>query len=151
MGLFEEICLAANSACVKSSLMLILGCANMGRANPFHRRAQLSAVRNSNCNAIVPSMLVSRSLKSLRICLLTVFIAVYSPFAWSQKKAAPPASAEQKTARYFDSIRNQPLLLHVFLQQMPKGGDLHNHLVGAVYAESFIKFAVQDALCIDRA
>jgi hypothetical protein len=34
---------------------------------------------------------------------------------------------------------------------MPKGGDLHNHLVGAIYAESFIKFAVEDALCIDRA
>lgn len=34
---------------------------------------------------------------------------------------------------------------------MPKGGDLHNHLVGAVYAESFIKFAVQDGLCVDRA
>ncbi len=26
-----------------------------------------------------------------------------------------------------------------FSQQMPKGGDLHNHLSGAVYAESFIQ------------
>jgi hypothetical protein len=33
IGLFEEICLAANSACVKSSLMLIVV-----RANPFHRK-----------------------------------------------------------------------------------------------------------------
>ena len=96
-------------------------------------------------------MLVSGSLKTLRICLLTVFIAIYAPSAWPQKKPAPAASAEQKTARYFESIRNQPLFLHVFLQEMPKGGDLHNHLSGAVYAESFIKFAVQDGLCIDRA
>ncbi len=96
-------------------------------------------------------MLVSRSLKTLRICLLTVFIAIYAPSAWPQKKPAPAASAEQKTARYFDSIRNQPLLLHAFLQQMPKGGDLHNHLSGAVYAENFIKYAVQDGLCVDRA
>ena len=96
-------------------------------------------------------MLVSRPWKILRISLLTVFIAIYAPSAWPQKKPAPAASAEQKTARYFDSIRNQPLLLHAFLQQMPKGGDLHNHLSGAVYAESFIKFAVQDGLCIDRA
>jgi hypothetical protein len=96
-------------------------------------------------------MLVSRSLKSLRICLFTVFIAIYAPSAWPQKKPVPSASAEQKAARYFDSIRNQPLLLHAFLQQMPKGADLHNHLSGAVYAESFIKFAVQDGLCIDRA
>ena len=70
--------------------------------------------------------------------------------AWSQKKSAPAASPEQKTARYFESVRNQPLLLHAFLQQMPKGGDLHNHLSGAVYAESFIAFAVQDGLCVDR-
>lgn len=96
-------------------------------------------------------MLVSRSLKTLRNCLLTVFIAIYAPSAWPQKKLAPATSAEQKTARYFESIRNQPSLLHVFLQKMPKGGDLHNHLVGAVYAESFIKFAVQDGLCVDRA
>jgi adenosine deaminase len=96
-------------------------------------------------------MLVSRSLKILRISLLTVFIAIYTPSAWPQKKPAHAASAEQKTSRYFDSIRNQPLLLHGFLQQMPKGGDLHNHLSGAVYAESFIKYAAQDGLCVDRA
>ena len=96
-------------------------------------------------------MLVSRPWKTLRISLLTVFIAIHAPSAWCQKKPAPAATAEQKTARYFESIRKQPLLLHVFLQQMPKGGDLHNHLVGAVYAESFIKFAVEDGLCIDRA
>ncbi|HEY4679165.1 MAG TPA: adenosine deaminase [Candidatus Angelobacter sp.] len=90
-------------------------------------------------------------MKALRICLLTLFIAIHAPSAWCQKKPAPAATAEQKTARYFESIRNKPLLLHAFLQQMPKGGDLHNHLVGAVYAESFIKYAVQDGLCVDRA
>jgi adenosine deaminase len=96
-------------------------------------------------------MLVSRSMKALRICLLSIFIVVFGPSVWPQKKPAAAASSEQKTARYFESIRNQPLLLHAFLQQMPKGGDLHNHLSGAVYAESFIKFAAQDGLCIDRA
>jgi hypothetical protein len=34
---------------------------------------------------------------------------------------------------------------------MPKGGDQHNHLSGAVYAERFVKWAVQGGLCIDRA
>ncbi|MBT6205871.1 MAG: adenosine deaminase [Rhodospirillaceae bacterium] len=32
---------------------------------------------------------------------------------------------------------------------MPKGGDLHNHLTGAIYAESYIDWAVQDGLCVD--
>jgi adenosine deaminase len=95
-------------------------------------------------------MLVSRSLKSIRICLLAVFTAAVAPSAWPQKKPAPTAFAEQKVARYFESVRGQPLLLHAFLQQMPKGGDLHNHLSGAVYAESFIQYAVQDGLCVDR-
>ena len=33
---------------------------------------------------------------------------------------------------------------------MPKGGDLHNHLFGAIYAESLINFAVRDNFCVDR-
>ena len=34
---------------------------------------------------------------------------------------------------------------------MPKGADLHNHLSGAVYAESWIRAATEDRLCIDTA
>src|SRR5215831_9031690 len=118
---------------------------------PFSVVRRSALVRNPNCNAIVRFMLVSRSLKTIRICLLAVFVAAFGPSAWSQKKPAPTASSEQKVARYFESVRNQPLLLHAFLQQMPKGGDLHNHLSGAVYAESFITWAAQDGLCVDRA
>ena len=57
---------------------------------------------------------------------------------------------EQKTARYLDSIRNQPSLLLAFVHDMPKGGDLHNHLDGALYAEDLIDFAVSDNFCVDR-
>lgn len=32
----------------------------------------------------------------------------------------------------------------------PKGADLHNHLSGAIYAESFIRWAIADGLCIDE-
>ncbi len=34
---------------------------------------------------------------------------------------------------------------------MPKGGDLHNHLSGAVYAESWIRAGAEDGLCVDLA
>ena len=57
---------------------------------------------------------------------------------------------EQKTSRYFDSIRNQPSLMLAFLHDMPKGGDLHNHLDGALYAEDIIDWAATDNLCVDR-
>ncbi len=33
---------------------------------------------------------------------------------------------------------------------MPKGGDLHNHLGGAIYAEDLIDFAAGDKLCLDK-
>jgi adenosine deaminase len=32
---------------------------------------------------------------------------------------------------------------------MPKGGDLHMHLSGAVYAETFLKEAAADNLCVN--
>ncbi len=32
---------------------------------------------------------------------------------------------------------------------MPKGGDLHNHLSGAIYAESYIQWASDSGLCIN--
>ncbi len=91
----------------------------------------------------------SRAIKTLHVLLLAISFLAASPSAWPQKKPVKSASPEQKTARYFESVRNQPLLLHAFLQQMPKGGDLHNHLSGAVYAESYIKWAAQDGLCVD--
>jgi len=59
-------------------------------------------------------------------------------------------SPEEKTAKYMESVRNQPGLLLAFLQQMPKGGDLHVHLAGAIYAESMIDWASENALCVDR-
>ena len=59
-------------------------------------------------------------------------------------------TGEQKTARYLDSVRHQPSLLLAFLHDMPKGGDLHNHLSGAIYAEDLLDFAAADNLCVDR-
>jgi hypothetical protein len=63
--------------------------------------------------------------------------------------STPPT--EQRASRYFESIRQQPSLLLAFLREMPKGGDLHNHLGGAIYAESLIEFAARDGQCVDRA
>src|SRR5258706_4327449 len=41
------------------------------------------------------------------------------------------------------------VILRQVLQAMPKGGDLHNHLSGSVYAESYLRFAAADGICID--
>ncbi|MEA2988620.1 MAG: adenosine deaminase [Alphaproteobacteria bacterium] len=52
------------------------------------------------------------------------------------------------TAEEFESLRGDHTGLRAFLQRMPKGGDLHVHLSGAVYAERLIGWAVQDGLCV---
>lgn len=38
--------------------------------------------------------------------------------------------------------------LYAFLKTFPKGGELHMHLAGAVYAETFIADAVRQGLCV---
>jgi hypothetical protein len=58
-------------------------------------------------------------------------------------------AGEARTARYFATIHDDPLLLLPFLRQMPKGGDLHNHFGGGIYAESFIDWAVKSNLCVE--
>jgi adenosine deaminase len=60
--------------------------------------------------------------------------------------------SEARAARAFMSYSHQgPLALHAFMAQFPKGADLHVHLSGAVYAETFIRDAGEDGLCVDPA
>ncbi|MGA6988541.1 MAG: adenosine deaminase [Terriglobales bacterium] len=84
-------------------------------------------------------------MRSLRLAAVACFLAVLplANMSWAQ-------SPEERTAKYLESVRHQPGLLLAFLQQMPKGGDLHVHLYGAVYAESMINWASENALCVDR-
>lgn len=55
---------------------------------------------------------------------------------------------ETRTAAHMDRIATSPPLLRMFLQAMPKGGDLHNHLSGSVYAEDYLRWAGEADLCI---
>jgi adenosine deaminase len=82
-------------------------------------------------------------LVSLMARCTTLFLCISSTFATAQ-------TAEQRTARHLDSVRKDNSLLRAFLERMPKGGDLHNHLAGAIYAESWIDYAAHDNLCVDR-
>ena len=59
-------------------------------------------------------------------------------------------ASEQKTATYFESIRKSQPKQVAFLLKMPKGADLHNHLSGAIYAESYIKWAAENGLCVNN-
>jgi len=64
--------------------------------------------------------------------------------------ATPPSTSDEaRTAHYYESIRKDPNLLLPFLREMPKGGDVHNHLSGSIYAESLIQWASNAKDCLD--
>lgn len=82
---------------------------------------------------------------------ITCAVLMVSGAGASAAQRAAPDRDEIQTARLLDSIRDRPARLRAFLAAMPKGGDLHNHLSGAVPTETLIRFAVEDRLCIDTA
>lgn len=45
---------------------------------------------------------------------------------------------------YFEKIRNNEAELTAFFSQMPKGGDLHHHFSGSIYAEPLLQRAITD-------
>src|SRR5882672_8334162 len=92
----------------------------------------------------------SRQHPSHRLVRRTISAAIIASFSFITLTAAPAptSNAEAATARYFASIRNDPSLLLAFLTAMPKGGDLHNHLSGAIYAENYLRWAADDGLCL---
>lgn len=49
----------------------------------------------------------------------------------------------------FDIVAENPCRLRQFLNEMPKGGDLHTHLTGAAYAETYFDIACRDSLWLD--
>jgi adenosine deaminase len=69
------------------------------------------------------------------------------PAAETRRSPRPRGTAG--TAAWLEQAKSRPPLLRAFLQAMPKGGDLHIHLSGAVYAEKLIGWAVEEGLCID--
>ncbi len=91
----------------------------------------------------------------MRFIFLRFFAVGLPVFAASLCLSAqtPPASngaVEVRAAHAYETAaKGGPLTLHAFLDQFPKGADLHVHLSGAVYAETFIKDAAEDGLCVD--
>lgn len=65
--------------------------------------------------------------------IITLFCLLTLQFSFSQ-------SAES----YLEKIRNNEAFLTAFFQQMPKGGDLHHHFSGSIYAEPLLERAIAE-------
>jgi adenosine deaminase len=76
---------------------------------------------------------------------------VFGAFALASPVLAaghPPSGVE----RAFLAAKQDGLnSLTAFFTAFPKGADLHNHLSGAIYAESYVRWAQSSGLCVDAA
>jgi adenosine deaminase len=91
------------------------------------------------------SLAIPRSVCVVLLLLLSAACA----FAQRAERAAKTTAAESRVEIKLQAARANPLDLYAFLRRMPKGADLHVHLTGAVYAETFIKDSAEDGLCVD--
>jgi adenosine deaminase len=106
-------------------------------------------------------MIRIRCQHSVLLMIVYVFLAAPLTAALGQKAQGPKlvpqkpvqlsaSAAEARTAKAFEDARKQgPPALRAFLYKMPKGADLHSHLSGAIYGETFIRDAAEDHLCVD--
>ncbi len=93
------------------------------------------------------------SIRRLSLAACTLYlsaVAVAQPAAHPASHSTTATTPrEQRAIRAFEAAKQSPLELNAFLTRMPKGGDLHMHLAGAIYAETFIKDGAADRLCVD--
>jgi adenosine deaminase len=81
----------------------------------------------------------------------TVTLAALAGCGQKPTPQGVPTKAEARTALIYEANLHQgPETLRAFLSDFPKGADLHVHLSGAVYAETFIRDAGEDGLCVDK-
>jgi adenosine deaminase len=96
-----------------------------------------------------------RDLPLVKLRWVVALLFVFSTVAFTQTNAPKPApkktTSEQRASRAFEAARVNPLDLRAFLVAMPKGADLHNHLYGAIYAETWIRDGAEDHLCVELA
>jgi adenosine deaminase/adenosine deaminase CECR1 len=89
--------------------------------------------------------------KHLTAGVLLALAASAAPHALAK---GPSLSAnEAATARHYASlIAGEPKTseLTLFFTQMPKGGDLHHHYSGSVYAEQYLEFVDKQGLCVNK-
>jgi adenosine deaminase len=97
----------------------------------------------------------SRSMKLFDLAYPALFalLMVVQPARVSAAPSTPaPGAGEVRASRaYQAALRQGPLAVQAFLANFPKGADLHFHFGAGVYAETLIREAAEDKICIDPA
>jgi adenosine deaminase len=100
----------------------------------------------SNCGTAVAVSLLAASLLFGKPAVLLA----EQPAHETASQASRTAEARASRA-YQEAVHQGPLAVQAFLADFPKGADLHFHLTAGVYAETLIRVAAEDKVCIDPA
>ncbi|MGC2614555.1 MAG: adenosine deaminase [Terracidiphilus sp.] len=100
----------------------------------------------------------SPRLAVVSLAAAVLFAQIAGPSAAGQQAGASGtrgsviAVPEVRASRaYQAAVQQGPLAVQAFLADFPKGADLHFHLGAGVYAETLIRVAAEDKVCIDPA
>jgi adenosine deaminase len=105
--------------------------------------AALRLLRPFGARAPGRPLILSRSL--VLVTLLGLLAGCMGPVIMP-----PKIEPGEAVIRHYNYVLTDPDQLYGFMRAFPKGGDLHNHLSGAVAAESYIAWAIAAGDCIDR-
>jgi adenosine deaminase len=85
----------------------------------------------------------------MKIFRLIFVYAIALPLA-AQTANPLPASGEARAQHALEAAKKAGAPeLYAFLKNFPKGADLHMHLSGAIYAETFLAEGAKQGLCVD--
>ena len=94
-----------------------------------------------------------RSRRATASAATAAFALALSVLTGAAQAKGPVTNNEAATARYFAQLVGghdaQQSALTMFFSQMPKGGDLHHHYSGALYAEQYVDFLDKQGLCVN--
>ena len=99
------------------------------------------------CQSVWLSAVRSLSLASTGIAAIALSAVCHAQSPGT--RALRPTAGEVRAQAALDSAKHYGMPgLYAFLKPFPKGADLHMHLSGAVYAETFIAEAIHQNLCV---
>jgi adenosine deaminase len=94
---------------------------------------------------------MQKNLSSSFVIALALATASASP---AGARPAAHNANETATARHYAQLiagaEPKTAELTMFFTQMPKGGDLHHHYSGAVYAETYVDFLDKQGYCVNK-
>jgi adenosine deaminase len=123
---------------------------SLGGSLKTHKANQMGPVAQAAATPLACSRL--DGIMRRPACLLVCFALAATAASLQVPVCAQAAAHEARAAHAYQAAMHAgPPALRAFLDQFPKGADLHIHLSGAVYAESFIREAGEDGLCVDPA